>query len=335
VDSNLTASPIARKLCLDCNRQYETDLSRCPVDNTQLVNLGQDEALTWCGKIVNKKYHIIEPVGKGGLGTTFKVRQIREDRVVALKMFKNGVTDTDAKRFEQAAIAARAVNHQNLIEVYDYGVMDGDHLYLVMEFVEGESLASLIRSHGAMPPGRCLQILSQAMDGLAAAHARDMLHRDIKPSNIIIAQPSNDADVVKVMDFAAAGVHGHLRQDQAFDLERAFRSPIYMSPEQCQGKRLERTSDVYSLGIILYEALTGRVPFKGNNVFETASMHISSQPPAFRHVRPELRLSNEVQKVVFRALDKEPSMRFQSMSEFKIALAESIGAPDANGGYLH
>jgi eukaryotic-like serine/threonine-protein kinase len=332
---DLKSSLIDRKLCLACNRQYVTDLSHCPDDDTQLVNLGRDETQQWIGKIVNEKYEIIEPVGKGGLGTVFKVRQIRLDRTVALKMFKDGITnDTDAKRFEQAGIAAKGrPKHPNLVEVYDYGVIDGNRPYLVMEFITGESLGSLIRSHGALAPERCLHILSQAMDGLAAAHASGMVHRDIKPSNIIIAQTLNGT-TVKVVDFPVAGVYRHIKQDEALDLEREFSSPIYMSPEQCQGKRLWITSDVYSLAITLYEALTGRVPFKGRNVVETASMHISCQPPAFRHVRPDLRLSKELQQVVFRALEKDPSKRFQSMSEFKTALAESISDHDANDGYL-
>lgn len=337
INSN-TATWAEKKLCLACNRQYEDcSLSHCPVDSTQLVNLGRDESRALCGKIIAGKYKIIEPVGKGGLGTVFRAEQLDCGGIVALKLmtfdFSSNLT---MKSFEQIARSWGELKHTNLISLLDFGVIDDDRAYLVLEFVEGESLNSMIRE-GAISARRCLQIFSQVMSALHAAHEKGMLHRDIKPTNIIVTKGSKvDGEattIVKVVDFGRLSrFRRNLRQDQPVDL--LMLNPIYMSPEDCQGKKLGVESDVYSLAVTLYEALTGKPPFRGRHAVEVASMHISSAPSPFGLIRPELRLSNKLQQVVFKALNKNPLERFRSMAEFQVALYEAIEGADSNGGYL-
>lgn len=332
------AQAVSKKLCLACNRQYEdAGLSHCPVDSTQLVNLGRDETKALIGKTINSKYKVIEVVGKGGMGTVFKAEQLGLGRHVAIKMLKAQLSEdkVSVKRFEQEATASASLQHPNLITLFDHGMIDEKQPYLVMEFLEGESLNSIIREHGCVNPVRCLRIFSQVMEGLTAAHAKGVVHRDIKPSNIILIKNEKALDVVKVVDFGLAKLMPWSGKESQHLTKtgEVFGSPIYMSPEQCQGKQLKETSDVYSVAVTLYEALTGKPPFKGRNVVETASMHISSQPPAFEIVRPDLRLSNKLQSVIFKALDKNPQNRYPNMEEFRKALTEAISGPGSNDGF--
>lgn len=329
---------VSRKLCLACNRQYEdAAISHCPHDSTQLVNLGRDEVQQWLGKTINGKYKVLEAVGKGGMGTVFRAEQLGLGRFVAVKMLKAQLSEdkVSVKRFEQEATASAALQHSNLIMLHDFGMIDDKQPYLVMEFLEGESLASIIKEHGSVNPVRCLRIFTQVMEGLKAAHQKGVVHRDIKPSNIILTKDEHATDIVKVVDFGLAKLMPWSGKESQHLTKtgEVFGSPIYMSPEQCQGKKLEPSSDIYSVGVTLYEALTGAPPFKGRNVVETASMHISSQPPPFELKRPDLRLSNKLQSVIFKALDKEPSRRYLNMDDFKKALTDAISGPEANGGF--
>jgi serine/threonine protein kinase len=331
---------VSRKLCLACNRQFEdAGLSHCPHDSTQLVNLGKDETQAWIGKTINGKYKVLEAVGKGGMGTVFRAEQLGLGRHVAIKMLKAQLSEdkVSVKRFEQEAHASASLQHKNLIMLHDYGMIDDKQPYLVMEFLPGESLGQIIKENGCVNPVRCLRIFNQVMEGLTAAHAKGVVHRDIKPSNIILAKVANqDEDVVKVVDFGLAKLMPWSGKESQHLTKtgEVFGSPIYMSPEQCQGKKLEPSSDIYSVGVTLYEALTGKPPFKGRNVVETASMHISSQPPPFELVRSDLRLSNKLQAVVFKALDKDPVRRYLDMEDFRKALTDAISGPGANDGFL-
>ncbi len=329
---------VSRKLCLACNRQFEdAGMSHCPHDSTQLVNLGRDETTAWLGKTISNKYKVLEAVGKGGMGTVFKAEQLGLGRHVAIKMLKAQLSEdkVSVKRFEQEATASATLQHPNLITLFDFGMIDDKQPYLVMEFLEGESLAMIIREHGCVNPVRCLRIFAQVMEGLTAAHLKGVVHRDIKPSNIILVKNEKELDVVKVVDFGLAKLMPWSGKESQHLTKtgEVFGSPIYMSPEQCQGKKLEQTSDIYSVGVTIYEALTGKPPFKGRNVVETASMHISSQPPPFEMTRPDLRLSNKLQAVIFKSLDKDPYRRFLTMDEFRKALTDAISGSGSNEGF--
>ena len=329
---------VSRKLCLACNREFlDAGISLCPHDKTQLVNLGRDEIQDWIGKIIGGKYKLLEAVGKGGMGTVYKAEQLGLGRHVAVKMLKAQLSEdkVSVKRFEQEATASAALEHSNLIILHDHGMIDDKQPYIVMEFLEGTSLNSVIRELEGINPVRCLRIFAQVMDGLKAAHLKGVVHRDIKPSNIILCKKDGQMDFVKVVDFGLAKLMPWSGKESQHLTKtgEVFGSPIYMSPEQCQGKKLEPSSDIYSVGVTLYEALTGKPPFKGRNVVETASMHISAQPQSFEQIRPDLRLSNKLQAVIFKALDKDPVRRYLNMDEFKQALTEAISGPGANQGY--
>jgi serine/threonine protein kinase len=198
--------------------------------------------------------------------------------------------------------------------------------FLVMEYLEGVSLLDVLRSEGPLEPKRAVKIFSEVADGLFHAHKVGILHRDLKPSNIILINQKGDNDFVKVVDFGLAKLMPWSGKESQHLTKtgEVFGSPIYMSPEQCMGKQLWPTSDIYSLGITLFEALTGKPPFRGANSIQTASKHMTETPPHFADVRPDLPLPEGLEKVVLKCLNKKAEDRFQDMSEFKDALQAGL-----------
>lgn len=315
----------AKKMCLACNQTFEGAMTHCPKDGTQLVSFGHDDNL---GKVVNERFKILELCGKGGMGAVYLAEDItKKNSWAAVKLLHAQLSEdkVSVKRFQQEASAAADLQHPNLITQIDYGMIDGKQPFLVMEYLQGESLAEMIREQGPINPVQCCRIFSQIMDGLHYAHHKGVVHRDIKPSNILLIRKDGE-EVVKVLDFGLAKLMPWSGKESQHLTKtgEVFGSPIYMSPEQCMGKALEPSSDIYSLGITLYEALTGKPPFKGQNVVQTASKHLSDAPPTFENIRPDLNLPLNLQNVVFKALEKEPAHRFLSMNEFKEALVYAV-----------
>lgn len=314
-----------KKMCLACNQTFEGNMTNCPKDGTQLVTFGGDDNL---GKVINERYKILEKVGQGGMGAVYLAEVLgKKNSWVAIKMLHAQLSEdkVSVKRFQQEASAASDLQHPNLIAQYDYGMMDGKQPFLVMEYLEGESLADMIKEQGPINPVQCCRIFSQVMDGLQYAHEKGVVHRDIKPSNILLIRRDGE-EIVKVLDFGLAKLMPWSGKESQHLTKtgEVFGSPIYMSPEQCMGKQLEPSSDIYSLGITLFEALTGKPPFKGQNVVQTASKHLSDAPPTFESIRPDLNLPLNLQNVVFRSLEKETTHRFLSMNEFKKDLVYAV-----------
>lgn len=315
-----------QKMCLACNQTFSGDLTHCPNDKTQLVPFGHDEIL---GSVIGDKFKVMELVGRGGMGKVYLAQDTtKKNTYVAVKMLHAQLSEdkVSVKRFQQEASAASDLQHPNLIQQYDYGMVDGKQPYLVMEYLQGDSLAELIRAEGPLNPVRCLRIFSQVMDGLHYAHEKGVVHRDIKPSNILLLEREGQEELVKVLDFGLAKLMPWSGKESQHLTKtgEVFGSPIYMSPEQCMGKQLQPTSDIYSLGITLFEALTGRPPFKGQNVVQTASKHLSDPPPQFETFCPELNLPQNLQSVVHKALEKDVAHRYHNMLQFKDDLTFAV-----------
>lgn len=313
-------------MCLACNNTFVGVGDKCPNDGTQLVTVGHDENI---GRLINDRFKVIELVGKGGMGAVYLAEDLARPKTwVAIKMLHAQLSEdkVSVKRFQQEASAASDLRHPNLIEQYDYGMIDDKQPYLVMEYLVGDSLSEVIRENGPINPVRCARIFAQCMDGLQYAHDKGVVHRDIKPSNILLVKKEGAEDQVKVLDFGLAKLMPWSGKESQHLTKtgEVFGSPIYMSPEQCMGKKLEPSSDIYSLGITLYEALTGKPPFKGQNVVQTASKHLSDAPPPFDQVCPELNLPQNLQNVVFKALEKDTPHRFLDMKDFKEALVYAV-----------
>ncbi len=300
-----------RKLCLHCNTQYEDmDLSHCPDDSTQLVNLGRDKTTEWLGKIVDNKYKLLEAVGKDSMGTVFRAEQQGTGREMAFKLLK----DFDRRKvqfdeFLQRMEMWKTLRHPNILALYDFNM--GKEPYMVTQFLRGYSVSEMMCRHRALTASWAVNVIVAAAEGLSAAHEKGLVHADIGPSRIMV----EDEGGVKISDFA---FHKQCRTEVNTAALQQYQRipPFYRSPEDCQGRSLTFASDIYSLAIVFYEMITGKVPFKGKNVLETALMQISAPPPIAE-------LPDGFREVMSKALEKDPSMRFGSMSEFAGALNDS------------
>jgi serine/threonine protein kinase len=313
-------------MCLACNKEFQEDIAKCPHDGTSLISLRQEDE--WIGRTLLERYDVTELLGKGGMGVVYLARQRMMERWVAIKMLQAELTqdDVSVKRFQQEAKAASCLNHPHLVTLHDYGITPTGQPFLVMEYLQGRSLLEVIKRIGPLPPHTAVKIFSQVADGLAHAHHQGIVHRDLKPSNILLIEQEDDPEFVKVVDFGLAKLMPWSGKESQHLTKtgEVFGSPIYMSPEQCMGRELRPTSDIYSLGITLFEALTGKPPFRGVNSIATASKHMSEAPPRLAEIRPDLELPEALEKVVLTSLAKDPAARFQDMTEFRDALQSSI-----------
>ncbi len=275
------------------------------------------------------RYHILGVIGQGGMGVVYKARQELLDRLVAIKMLKTQlITDeSSVKRFRHEAKAASRLNHRNVITVYDFGVANSGEPYIVMEFLEGLSLSDAISKGRALKVDRALNVFDQVCDALEHAHSQGMIHRDLKPANIMLSSSTASQMEIKVVDFGIAKlVAGTPSESQKLtQTGEIFGSPVYMSPEQCRGEELGPASDVYAMGVVMYETLTGRVPFMGSNIVETITQHLCAPPPSMSQVRPDLEIPESIECIVMKCLRKEPSVRYRSMAELKYDILQQCG----------
>jgi hypothetical protein len=261
------------------------------------------------------RYHLDERLAFGGMGTVFTATDQRLHRKVAVKLLKAELAQDPrfVERFRREARAVAALSHSNIAGVYDYGI-DGDRHFIVMELVDGIDLARVLRSDAQLSPERASSIAAQICSALAHAHAADIVHRDVKPANVII----DAADGVKVTDFGIARAIGDSTLTATGSV---LGTAQYLSPEQAEGRGAGPASDIYSAGIVLYEMLTGSVPFTGDTPVAIAVRHMSEQVPRPSDLRPDVPC--ELDAVVARATARSPDDRYRSASEMEAALRRS------------
>jgi serine/threonine-protein kinase len=265
------------------------------------------------------KYELEQKLGEGGFGVVYKARHRVTRMPVAIKILTaqtNAHPDV-ATRFRREASIGNEIGHENIVRAIDFGEVSGQP-YLVLEFVDGASLADEVRAHGPMAPARGARIALQVAEALAAAHANGVVHRDLKPENILLVRQAGRDDFVKVLDFGIAKLTAGARDGLETRSQVLIGSPVTMSPEQCRGADIDHRSDIYALGVVLFFAVTGRYPFFGAQG-DVLSMHLRDPPPRVSDVRPGVPAA--VEAVVERALAKDPAARFQSMGELARALA--------------
>ncbi len=320
-----------RKYCLECHRKYTGIIAACPHDNSLLVPMAQDPLL---GTKLAGKYEIMEHLGTGGMGVVYKGRQDVMDRIVAIKMLQSHhVGDSmSVKRFQQEGRATCKLNHPHIITVYDFGIsQQTGQPYIVMDYLQGVALADVIKQEGQIKVERALKIFMQATEALGHAHKQGIIHRDLKPSNIVLVSYDGDKDFVKVVDFGVAQIMEDVstseNQQRLTQMGEVCGSPVYMSPEQCQGYKLDQRSDIYSMGIVMYETLTNRLPLIGRTMVETMRKHIEEPPPTFSEARPDLYIPERVEQVVQKALAKNPEERHPSMEHLLDELEQAIPRP--------
>lgn len=316
------------KICLECNRQFTGIVKACPHDGAALVPLARDPMIGTC---LMGKYDIIDVVGHGGMGVVYKGRQVLMERTVAIKMLQSQhIADSQSvQRFLREGKASCRMNHPHVITVYDFGITpQSGQPFIVMDFLEGISLSDMIKQDGQVSVERSIKILTQATDALDHAHRAGVIHRDLKPSNIMLVEYEDEKDFVKIVDFGVAQLIGAGGEQQRLtQMGEVCGSPVYMSPEQCQGLELDARSDIYSMGIVVFETLTGRLPLIGKTMVETMSKHISEMPPRFSEVRPDLYIPERLEAVIWKAMAKDPANRHQTMAELCRDLDTAIPKP--------
>ncbi|HYO98220.1 MAG TPA: serine/threonine-protein kinase [Polyangiaceae bacterium] len=276
--------------------------------------------------ILAGQFEVLEKIGTGGMGSVYKASQPAMNRMVAIKILHPKLAGRKdlTSRFRREARAMSQLSHPNTVKVFMYGELEDDgSLYIVMELLEGLNLNQRVRKEGPMPAERAIPILIQVCGALQEAHDLGIVHRDMKPENIFLACQGGIPDFPKVLDFGLAKVTERQMQPGSIILTQegmVFGTPEFMSPEQAQGKTLDARSDIYSLAIILYEALTGKLPFRARTPMEYIQKHVTEPPIPLSERVPEKQFSPALDAVLIKALAKKPEDRFQSAGEFADAL---------------
>ena len=293
------------------------------------------------GKTLDGRFRIVEKLGAGGMGTVYKAVQAPLDRLVALKVLN---ANYDSKRdpgfqrrfFLEASVTSK-LKHPNTITVIDYGKTEDNIYYIAMEYVEGITLAQVVATEGSVEWSRSLNIAQQVCRSLREAHKAGIIHRDLKPANVMICNEETDHDLVKVLDFGLVKSFQpdspHAKEAASAELTQAgvfLGSPQYMAPEQARNLADPR-SDIYSLGVVMYQMMMGRPPFVAEQSIDVIVKHMKEAPPPFREVRPDLDIPPEVEAVVLRCLEKDPARRFQSMDELLEGMRRASSAAGMSG----
>jgi len=313
--------------CPRCGRTFPDDVHVCPDDFTPLqadATVSDVPVDPLIGRLFDGKYRLDERLGGGGMGTVYRATHLLIDRPVAVKVLSQRFVgdETAQQRFRREARASGRMQHPNAVTVNDFGATEDGWLYIVMELLEGQTLRDLLVREAPLDPARVVSFMMQICAAVGAAHDAGLIHRDLKPANIFIEQRPNLAAVVKVLDFGVAKFVVEEHDDDYNTLTQVgaiIGTPRYMSPEQCSGAApLTPASDVYSLGIILYEMLTGAVPFSSDTPLAVALKQVSEPPVAPREIIPAI--PAELERVVLHALAKEPRARPADANELRLEL---------------
>ena len=314
----------ALKICPQCGTEYELDQRFCPKDGSTLRSQG-GSAADLIGSIIADRYHVLKKLGEGGMGTVYLAEHVKMGRKSAVKVMNPGmVHDADAiGRFNREAANASKISHPNVAAVYDFGETTDGMIYLAMEYIEGPSLTKVIEEAGALPPLRAADIARQTAEALAVAHDMGIVHRDLKPDNIMLTKNRDGSDCVKVVDFGIAkAVNSEAQKVTKTGL--VVGTPEYMSPEQLAGDKLDGRSDTYSLGLVTFAMMTGKLPFPAETVQESMIARLTDRPKQLAEMRPEVTWSGEVQAVMDKVLERDLNMRYQTASEFGRDLYKTV-----------
>ena len=280
------------------------------------------------GLLLADRYRIQRKLGEGGMATVYLAEHVDIRRPCAIKVLHAESVDKPdvVERFLQEARAASVIGHENVVEITDYGRSDDGHVFLVMEMLVGEDLADMLEREGPIPWSRARPMLLQICSALAAAHTKGIIHRDLKPENIFRIERKATRDFIKVLDFGIAKVTSESAASTRALTQTGmiFGTPEYMSPEQAEGRKVDPRTDIYSLGVIIYRLLTGKVPFDGESPTTILVRHLVDAPTPPSEAAPERGLTPAIDAVILKALEKDAARRFQTMDEF----AEAIAAID-------
>jgi serine/threonine protein kinase len=313
--SNYDTSAEKKWFCFVCNLEYMGDLKQCPCDGSKLTLVSEppDQPDIVPG------FRLEGEIGQGAAGRVYKAVRIGTTEPVAVKILHLSlVNDLDlVQRFKQEAELTSRLSSRHIVAVRQYGLLNDGRPYLAMDYIDGSCVSSIVDKEGSMAPQRALPIFIQVATGLAHAHAHGIMHRDIKPNNIMLIDMEGECDVVKIVDF---GIAKHWSKDGSGMAPQtlageAIGSPLYMSPEQCLGRAVDQRTDIYSLGSVMYETLTGRPIFTGANAFTIMTKHIHETPQAMG--LPKFPAFADIERIVLKALAKRPAERYATVNDLK------------------
>ncbi len=317
------------KYCPSCHKTYPGDYNVCPADQTGLQSSHEFQP----GMIIRNKYEILARIGIGGMGAVYKGRHVTFNEFCAIKVVNDSIAG-DAnflQRFQTEAVVTRKLRHPNAVRVDDFDYTDDGRPFIVMELVEGRNVAEILQAEGPLRVPRAVRIATQAARALGAAHKLGFVHRDIKPGNIILTVDEQGQETAKVLDFGIA----KLRQ-AAGDAQTGMTmtgmvvgTPLYMSPEQFMGKKageeIDGRTDLYSLGVVLYQMVTARLPFEGDTLYSIMMQHMQGTVRPPDELVPELNIPPALSKVILKSIDKSRDLRFQNAEQF-IAALDQVGS---------
>ncbi|MFO0662396.1 MAG: serine/threonine-protein kinase [Polyangiaceae bacterium] len=286
------------------------------------------------GRTIHDRFKIVSMIARGGMGRVYRAEQAPLGRICALKVMNAGFGGVDPefhKRFFLEASISSKLTHPNTVTVFDYGKTDDDIYYMAMELLEGRTLHRALREDGTFPELRMIHIASQVCRSLREAHGHGVIHRDLKPANVFLVTHGDEPDFVKVLDFGLVKNLDERPEEQLTQTGLFMGSPKYMAPEQIEGRRVDPRTDIYSLGVIMYEMITGKVPFERASSVNTLMAHVHDAVPPLRVTNPRVNVSEEVEAIVLRCMSKQVEERFASMDELLTALKNCA----VNGGNIH
>ena len=318
------------RICPRCANHTEATV--CPDDGATTIPVNNAAATYAPGTVIADRYRLDAVIGIGGFGAVYRGVQLAMDQVVAVKVLKSEHIQSEehVKRFAREAKAASKLRHANTIRLFDFGSHTDHALYLAMEFLEGQTLAALLDAEDRLPAARVIHIMTQICHSLTEAHEQGIIHRDLKPENIMLLPMAGKPDFVKVLDFgiAAKVAESGEGDEKLTEIGMIMGTPAYMSPEQALGKPLDARSDIYALGVLMYEGLCGTVPFEGDQPMNVLVRHINDPPvPPSKRV-PGLTVPPALERLVLRCLEKESRLRPQSTAALAIELEKTLASPE-------
>jgi serine/threonine-protein kinase len=334
--------------CPHCGLEYTGGEVFCPNDGTRLVaresslsspshvSLRVDPLL---GQTVAGRYRILRQIGEGGMGIVYEAEHVVIEKRVGLKVLRDDFSRRPdvVERFRQEARSASKIGHEHIIDISDFGETGSGANFFVMELLDGHDLAEELARKGALPARRTIGIVLQCAKALSAAHKKGIVHRDMKPENVFLVKRDGGDDFVKIVDFGIAKMSDIETEGRPgrklTKTGMIFGTPEYMSPEQAGGKKFDHRVDIYSLGVILYELLAGRVPFVGDTFMGILTQHMFDPAPPITSLHPRAQVPPELERIVWKALAKNPDDRYPTMDalaiDLELSLAATASAPSA------
>jgi serine/threonine protein kinase len=315
--------------CVICSAEIADGAKFCPSCGAEQprahTHSGEDD--TFIGQMVAGKFRIEGLLGVGGMGKVYRARQMTLDKDVVIKIlhdhFKNDANLV--QRFQREAKAASRLNHPNSIQVIDFGQDENGVLYMAIEYLEGVDLFNLLQKEFPLPEERIARICAQVCAALAEAHDQNVIHRDLKPENVMVINRRGQKDFVKVLDFGIAKIQDPEGEAQALTQQgMVCGTPEYMSPEQARGMALDPRSDIYALGVLLYQLVTGELPFMADTAIGIVTKHILENPEPPRQKFPQYNISEGMEQIILKAMAKDVDQRFQTVMEMADALQALI-----------